>query len=100
MPEEIHIFATLIAQEGQEAALGEALKELVTGSRGEPGNLHYMLHTELDKPGSFHVFECYKDKAAVDAHMQSPHFAACFSKAKTLLAGRPTIIQTSLIAGD
>jgi quinol monooxygenase YgiN len=100
MSEEVQIFAALSAGPGQEDALREVLSELVAATRTEPGNLHYMLNEELEKPGNFHLFESYKDKAAVDAHMQSPHFLAGVEKLKPLLATQPSIVQTKLVTGD
>ena len=94
----INIFATLIAAPGKEEALRTILSGLVPLTRQEPGNLQYALHEALETPGVFYVYEAYKDQAAVDAHMQSPHFQAALGEAGPLLGGPPSIAATRQIA--
>ncbi len=98
--DEIHVFATVIAQPGKADALRAALTELVTATRGEPGNVHYLLHEDPKNLGHFYFFEAYKDQAAADAHMKSPHLAAAFAKVGALVAAAPVITETRLIAGS
>jgi len=50
--------------------------------------------TLIAAPGN----EAYKDQAAVDAHMQSPHFQAALGEAGPLLGGPPSIAATRQIA--
>lgn len=97
--QEIHVFATVVAKPGAEEALRAALTELVEATRKEDGNVHYMLHEDTKKPGRFHFFEAYRDQAAADAHMKSPHLAAAFAKVGKLVAEAPVITETRLIAG-
>ncbi len=97
---EVHVFATLVAQPGKADEVRAALQTLVTATRAEPGNLHYMLHEDPKNVGSFYFFEAYKDDAAVDAHMKSPHLAAAFAVAGKLLTGAPVITPTTLVAGS
>jgi quinol monooxygenase YgiN len=99
-PEQIQVFAVLTAQPGKEAELREILTALVPPTRAEPGNTCYMIHEDMNKPGSFWFFEIYKDQAAVDAHMKSPYLAAALVKATPILAGEPTIVSAKLVAGD
>jgi quinol monooxygenase YgiN len=95
----IHVFATVFAAAGKEDALRAALVELAEASQTEPGVVQYSLHEDLQKPGNFYVFEAYKDQAAVDAHMGSPHLAAAFAKAGPLVSAAPTIVATKVVAG-
>jgi len=98
--DEIHVFAHVEAAPGKDGALREALLELVAATKeAEPGVLHYQLHEDPAKPGSFYVFEAYKNQAAVDSHMGSPHLAAAFAKAGPLLGAPPSIVPTKQIAG-
>lgn len=98
--DQVHVFATLIAQPGKADDVRAALTALVTATRAEPGNVQYLLHEDPKSTGSFHVFEIYKDEAATDAHMKSPHLAAAFKAVGHLLAGAPVITPTKLIAGS
>ena len=98
--DEVHVFATLTAQPGKADDVRAALTTLVAATRKEPGNVHYMLHEDPKTTGSFYVFEIYKDEAAVDAHMKSPHLAAAFAAVGHMLAGAPIITPTKLLAGE
>jgi quinol monooxygenase YgiN len=93
------VFATLSAAAGKADELRAVLVALVEASHTEPGVVHYILHEDPKKLGNFYVFEAYKDQAAVDAHMGSPHLAAAFAKAGPLLGGPPTITPTVVVAG-
>jgi quinol monooxygenase YgiN len=98
MPE-IHVFATVSAAPGNADELRAALTTLVEATLKEPGVIHYILHEDPKNLGNFYVFEAYKDQAAVDAHMASPHLAAAFAKAGPLVSGPPSITPTIVIAG-
>ncbi|MBB5372932.1 putative quinol monooxygenase [Acidocella aromatica] len=94
----ISVFATLTAAPGKTDALRAVLTALVAPSRAEPGTLQYTLHEALETPGVFHVYETYKDQAAVDAHMASPHLQKALSEAGPLLGAAPSITTAKQIA--
>jgi quinol monooxygenase YgiN len=97
--DEVHVFANVTAAPGKEDELRSVLKDLVAETHTEPGVLTYMLHEDSKKPGNFYVFEVYKDQAAADSHMKSPHLATAFAKAGALLGGAPSIVETKVVAG-
>ncbi|MFF8908491.1 putative quinol monooxygenase [Streptomyces olivaceoviridis] len=41
----------------------------------EPANLAYEVHAEVDRPGSFVLYERYTDRAGFEAHRETDHFA-------------------------
>jgi quinol monooxygenase YgiN len=96
----IHIFAHIRAETGKADDLRAVLIRLVTATKGEPGNLHYILHEDIDTAGSFHVFEAYQDETAVNAHMQSAHLKAASEQMRTLIDSRPTVIKARPLAGS
>ncbi len=100
MPDQniVYIFATLTAAPGQDTALRLILEDLVAATRQEPGNLHYHLYEAAEAPGTFLIYEAYKDQAAVDAHMASPHLQAALAAAGPLLGMAPSIIPARQIA--
>jgi quinol monooxygenase YgiN len=59
---------------GREADLGGAFHSLIAPSRQEPGCLVYELHVDPEDPGKFMFYEKFKDQAALDVHLASPHF--------------------------
>jgi quinol monooxygenase YgiN len=97
--DEVHVFANVTAAPGKADELRSVLKDLVAATHTEPGVLTYILHEEPKKPGNFYVFEVYKDQAAADSHMKSPHLATAFAKAGALLSAAPSIVETKVVAG-
>ncbi|WP_306801834.1 putative quinol monooxygenase, partial [Escherichia coli] len=53
---EVRVIATLQAKAGFEAAVSEAVHDIIEPSRQELGNLQYDLHRDLEKPGVFVFF--------------------------------------------
>ncbi|MGW1064751.1 putative quinol monooxygenase [Streptomyces aureus] len=43
----------------------------------EPANLAYEVHAEMDRPGSFVLYERYTDRAGFEAHRTTDHFTEC-----------------------
>lgn len=97
--DEVRVVAMVQARAGKEDALRAALLELVAPTHAEPGVLQYTLHEDPAKPGSFYFYESYKDQAALDSHMKSPHLAKAFAQVGDLVAGAPTITPLKVIAG-
>jgi quinol monooxygenase YgiN len=44
-------------------------------TRKEPGCIHYIVNQSTENPLHFVFYEMYKDKAALESHWASPHFA-------------------------
>jgi len=65
--------------EKREAAVSAA-KEIMTETHKEPGCVSYTFSADLEDPGSFLIFEEWKDDAALKEHFATPHMAA-FQKA-------------------
>ncbi len=42
----------------------------------EPGCRHFDVAERAEAPGQFVLYEIYADQAALEAHRQTPHFAA------------------------
>lgn len=88
---EIRVIAQVQAHPGSEAAIRDALVTLVHATRAEPGCVSYTLHEDPARSGHFYVYEIYRDQAALDHHMQSPHLAAAFTAVGHLVAAAPVI---------
>jgi len=80
------IIGRLGARPGQEAALRQALLEVVAASRAEPGCLNYDLHVAEDDPALFVLYENWASQTALDAHFALPHSRALAARFDTLLA--------------
>lgn len=53
---------------------GAMLRELRDTSRKEEGVISFNVARSQEKPNVFALWEEYRDKAALDAHMQTEHF--------------------------
>jgi quinol monooxygenase YgiN len=59
----------------EDAERAESLfRELRDASRQEPGVVQFEIGRSHEKPNVFALWEVYRDKEAVDAHMASEHF--------------------------
>lgn len=72
----LFIFATLQCQPDSFAAVRDAMLGMQRDSRAEPGCLQYQVLQEEGDAPVLHVFECYQDMAAVEAHRVSAHYLA------------------------
>jgi quinol monooxygenase YgiN len=52
-----------------------ALRAMKEPTAAEPGNIAYLVHESIDDKGDFALYEQYTDRAAFEAHKQTPHFA-------------------------
>ncbi|MCA1674855.1 MAG: antibiotic biosynthesis monooxygenase [Actinobacteria bacterium] len=62
------------ARPGQAEAVVAAMREAIPPARDEPGCQAYLFHQSVEDPEAFLVYEQYVDEAAMDAHLETPHF--------------------------
>ena len=70
------------------AAFLASAKIVTAASRAEPGNIAYVFSRDLDDPNRLRLFEAWKDRAALDAHLKLPHFLAHRERISKLRAKR------------
>ena len=85
------VVARLKAQEGKEAILETALRNMVKKVASEDGTETYTLHKSGKEPTLFMFYEKYKDADALKYHSATPHFKALFASIQPLLAAPPEI---------
>ena len=67
--------AELEIDPGQLPAYRDALKEeIATSIRVEPGVLKLYAVSVRDQPSQIRILEVYRDQAAYESHLQTPHF--------------------------
>jgi len=89
--------ATWTAQPGKEDVVRDALTHLAPASRDEPGCQTYVVHTDVERPSVFKIFEVYDDEAAFKAHAGYPHFEQyALGQAIPVLADRERVFTTVL----
>ena len=81
-----------VKPEKREEAKRAAL-EMVEATRREAGCISYAFYADLVDPGTFFIFEEWKDDAALGAHFQSEHMARFQQQAAALVAAPPSITR-------
>jgi len=92
------VIAAFEARPGKEAELRTALVGLVAPTRQESGCLNYDLHISPDNPAKFLFHENWTTKAALDAHMQTPHIQNLLPRVNDLCTDAPAITIWDRIA--
>src|ERR1700739_4995545 len=74
------VVAGIVSKKDKADELRALLIPCAETSAKEPGCLVYTLMEVIGEPGRFLTFERWKDKAALDAHMDPPAFKAIVPK--------------------
>ena len=84
----ITVFASFYPKNDKNNEVKETLLAMVDPTRSEKGNEFYNFYEEKnndDKIISFHLFEIYKNSAALDFHRETDHYKDYRSKVEDLL---------------
>ncbi len=84
----ITVFASFYPKNDNNNEVKETLLAMVDPTRSEKGNEFYNFYEEKNNQGkiiSFHLFEVYKNSAALDFHRNSSHYKNYRSKIEELL---------------
>ncbi|MEJ3403362.1 putative quinol monooxygenase [Rathayibacter sp. YIM 133350] len=69
------LFAEFTAHPGLAHRVGDLLAGFANDVRREPGTIAFDPCSRADAPHRFFVFECYRDRAAFQAHLDTEHGA-------------------------
>ncbi|BCP53983.1 antibiotic biosynthesis monooxygenase [Kaistia sp. 32K] len=69
------LYAEFTAVAGKEDVVKGLLAKFTEDVRSEPGNIDFTCYTHREKPSRFFVCEIYRDRAAFEAHIATPHCA-------------------------
>ena len=86
-------------KEGAEKQFEAAFAKAIPASRKERGNLAYDLNRDTQDPSRYLVYERWKDLAALEAHLQTPHLKALLAELPKMTVGAPES-QVLLAAGE
>ena len=71
----IALVVTIKIKPGHKEAFMASMMDDARGSNNdEPGCLRFDVLQDNDDPNKIHLYEVYKDQAALDAHREAPHF--------------------------
>jgi len=92
MPEDATPFALIVrftVRPGAEAQFDQLVADTALGIRtSEPGTLVYACHHVDGQPRQRIFYELYRDRAAFDAHEQSPHICRFLAEREPLLESK------------
>lgn len=83
----LHAIAVIPGKPEAADAVREALSTLAAATRQEEGCVSYELNESAATPGTFVTVEVWRDQAALDGHMTTPHIAAAFAAVGDKMAG-------------
>ncbi len=93
----ITVFAKWQVKDGHVESVLNLFTELVAKTRQEEGNLFYTVHQSNTEPGTFMLYEAYKNEDAVAAHRASEHFKTiALEQIVPVLANREVILATQI----
>ncbi len=84
---DLHVVAVIPGKPEAADDVRAALTTLAEATRQEEGCVSYALSESKAEPGTFVTVEVWKDQAAMDAHMTTPHVAAAFATVGDKMAG-------------
>lgn len=90
--EAVTVFATFHPQAGKRDELVELLQNMIDNTRQEEGNQVYDLYSSGDEGQSLHLFERYRDQAALDAHRAADYYKAYRGRLPELLDGQVSVV--------
>lgn len=73
---DLHVVAVIPVKDGFVDEVTAAMRAFVETTRTEDGCISYDLYESAAAAGTLVTVEVWRDQAALDAHMASPHMAA------------------------
>ncbi len=84
------LMVTIKIKPGHKKAFMEAMMGDAIGSnRDEPGCLRFDVLQDMEKPDTIHLYEVYRDAAALEAHRKAPHYTKWRETVKDWFDGDP-----------
>ena len=94
----IKVVAHIRAKAGKEEEMKKVMLGLIEPTRKEAGCLRYELYQNKEDAADLTFVEDWESDAALDAHLQTPHFQAAVAQIP-LLAGVPPDIRRYRLVG-
>lgn len=85
------VIAKLKVQEGKEAEVEKAVREILPKVKEEAGTLVYNFNRSINDPTVFLFYEKYADQDALNFHSTTEHYKAMSAALGSLLAAPPEI---------
>ncbi len=72
-------------------------RHMAPAIRANDGHLAYFYGFDVGDPDVIRVFQLYRDRAASEAFLKSPDYAAYLAEVEPLLSGPPQVSETDLV---
>jgi quinol monooxygenase YgiN len=95
---ELFIFARFHASNGNELKVQQALAEVVSASREEPGCLGIHAFRSTRDPQLFYIHSRWKDEEAFETHAERPHTLHFVEIVEALIDHAVDVTRANLIA--
>lgn len=82
---ELFIFARFRARPGNEAAVADALRDVLAPTRQEEGCVSIHAFRSVREPRLFYVHSCWRHEAAFDLHAGLPHTVRFVERVEPLI---------------
>lgn len=89
----IIVSGTLTVDPANHDRAADLMTTLAEATNQEEGCVQYAFWADLNVAGNFRVFEEWKDQAAIDAHMATPHMAEFLGAVGGLITGGTGIMR-------
>jgi quinol monooxygenase YgiN len=93
----IKVVAHVRAKAGKEEEMKKVMLSLIEPTRKEAGCLRYELYQNKEDAADLTFVEDWEGDAALDAHMQTPHFLAAVAQIPALAGAPPDIRRYRLV---
>ena len=98
-PMEVFIFARFHAKEGEERALGEAIREEIQQAKSDHGCLAINAYASSGDTRLFFVHSRWVENAAFEAHAATPHTLRFIELAESLIDHPLDVNRTQVLGG-
>ncbi len=89
---------TVKVKPGREADFEAATVRNHEGSIAEPGVLRFDVLRDENNPGTYYLYEAYRNEQATVAHKETEHYATWKSSVGDLVDGDRTSVACSVVA--
>jgi quinol monooxygenase YgiN len=89
---EIIVLATIKAQSGKQTDLEQALRDVVTPTRAQPGCLQFELYRSAQDPAMMTAFEHWISSETHDHHLQGEHVKTLMKRFDGVVATPPEFV--------
>ncbi|MDO8751608.1 MAG: putative quinol monooxygenase [Dehalococcoidia bacterium] len=92
------LLVTIQIKQGHKGAFMASMLEDARGSvQNEPGCLRFDVMQDKEDPNRIHLYEVYRDEAAIEAHRRAPHYLKWRETVKDWHASEPIRRQCTTV---